>query len=100
MRRRSGEEQGVAIGLGGRGRSHAYPSARTAPVLDHDRLAEHPGDPVADQTRDDIGVPARDIRNNQMDRLGRIALLRGGELRCSERHRKRGGLQGRRGCCK
>ena len=48
-----------------------------APVVDHHRLADALGEPLAVDARDDVGVAARRVRDDEANRTGREALRRG-----------------------
>ena len=73
------EQHGVAVGRRFGDEIGAEIGRRTRLVLDHDRLADELGHFLSDQPREEVGSAARGIRDDQMDRLGWIA-LRGGAL--------------------
>ncbi len=73
---RKHHQQGVAVGVGHRGRPCSDRAAGARAVLDHDRLAELIGNALADQPRQNIGYAARAGRHDHPDRAGGIVLRR------------------------
>jgi hypothetical protein len=66
--------QRVAVGGGVRHEVGADRAARTAAVVDDERLAERSCEPLAEHTPEDVGRPAGRPRDDEPDRLRRVWL--------------------------
>ena len=80
VRRDTGEEQRVAVGWRACGEVGADRAARARPVVDHHRLADRLGQPLADRARDRVVAAAWRKGDDPADRLRRPGL--GGSRRC------------------
>ena len=72
------DEDGVAVGIGGRHELGADAAARAAAlILDDDALAKHCAKPVCDDARHAVGRPTGRERHDHLDRPVRIGLRLG-----------------------
>jgi hypothetical protein len=76
-----GDAERVAVGRGLGDRVHGDIAARARTVLDHHRLAALGGEVGAEDARGEIGDPAGRGRDDDLERLDRVALGEGGRTR-------------------
>ncbi len=69
-------EQGIAVGCRAHDRIDADGAARAALVLDHHLLPQHVGKLLCGRARGEVDAAARSQRDDQLDRLCRITVLR------------------------
>ena len=77
--RGEGEEEGIAVGDGFRGRLGAERAARATAVLDHHLVSERFRQRLLQDARDDVGAAARRIRHDEAHGLDRPLLAPGAD---------------------